>query len=455
MPRPNIVLITPHDLGTHLRCYGWDSRIPSANLDGFARQGVQFQSHFCSSPYCSPSRGAIMTGLHPHVNGLMGLVNLGWDLPERNVTLPQRLQAAGYETGLFGIQHIVSEPARLGYEHMAPAEHGKCELVADAFEQFLQSRPANAARPFYAEIGTSEVHRPYGRFDEIPVPAEEITPLPFLEDTPGLRMDLAMFYAQIQRFDRAMGRVFAALDAAGLRDDTLVVFTTDHGIAFPRAKATLYDPGIHTALMMRWPGRIPESGEVHSLTSHVDIFPTIAELAELEPPPGMNGTSLVRLLADGERSVHEAVYGEKNTYGGDLKRCIRTARHKYIRNYGNGPKLHLPTDIEVTASRRGMGDSHLEPRPPVELYDLDADPWEQCNLAGASEHREVEAELAGRLDRHLAETNDPILGGSVPRPEGEAALQAGIRTPEAMSARQAREAALHEAYYRAIRRDPA
>jgi len=385
----------------------------------------------------------------------MGLVNLGWDLPERNVTLPQRLQAAGYETGLFGIQHIVSEPARLGYEHMAPAEHGKCELVAGAFEEFLRSRPANAPRPFYAEIGTSEVHRPFGRFDEIPVPAEEITPLPFLEDTPGLRMDLAMFYAQIQRFDRAMGRVFAALDAAGLRDDTLVVFTTDHGIAFPRAKATLYDPGIHTALMMRWPRRIPAGREVHSLTSHVDLFPTIAELAGVQPPPELDGTSLVSLLGAGETPVREAVYGEKNTYPGDLKRCIRTARYKYIRNYGDGPKLHLPTDIEVTASRRDLGDGHLEPKPPVELYDLDADPWEQHNLAGSPDCRWIEEELAGRLDRHLNDTNDPVLSGSVPRPAGEAAQLAGIRAPEAMAKRQAREAALHEAYYRTIGRAPA
>jgi arylsulfatase A-like enzyme len=451
MPRPNIVFITPHDLGTHLRCYGWDSRIPSPNLDGFAREGVQFRSHFCAGPYCSPSRGAIMTGLYPHVNGLMGLVNLGWDLPERNVTLPQLLQASGYETGLFGIQHIVSDPARLGYEHMAPAEHGKCELVAGAFEEFLRSRSADASRPFYAEIGTSEVHRPYGRFDEIPVPAEEVTPLPFLEDTPGVRMDLAMFYAQIQRLDRAMGRVFAALDEAGLRDETLVVFTTDHGIAFPRAKATLYGPGINTALMMRWPGRIAEGREVRSLTSHVDIFPTIAELLELEPPPGMNGTSLVPLLEDGEKPVREAVYAEKNTYAGDLKRCVRTGHYKLIRNYGEGPKLHLPTDIEVTASRRDLGDVHLEPRPPVELYDLQADPWEQRNRAGATDYAEIEADLAGRLERHLEETDDPILGGSVPRPEGEEARQAGIRAPEAMSARQAREAAVHEAYYRTIR----
>lgn len=449
MPRPNIVLITPHDLGTHLPCYGTDPRIPSPHLDQLAAEGIRFDAHFCTSPYCSPSRGSIMTGKYPHVNGLMSLVNLGWDMPKHNQVLPELLKSAGYETGLFGLQHIAEDPARYPYDLITDRSNMRCEFVAGEFANYMADRPKETGRPFYAEIGFAEVHRNFSGFKELPVRAEDITPPPYLEDTPGLRMDLAMFYSAIARMDAAVGKILGALEAAGEAANTLVVFTTDHGIAFPRAKSTLYDPGLHVSLIVRWPGVIAPGRSTRALTSHVDLFPTLAEAAETTPAQEIQGRSLMPLLRGETDSFRDAVFGEKNTHPTDLKRCIRTERWKYIRNYSEGPLLQLPTDIEVTATRRDMGDAHLAPRPETELYDLQADPLEMKNLAGQDTHAQTEMDLAGHLERFLEETHDPIrIDGAVPRSRNEAAARGRVFNDEAMAARWEREKALQEAYRR-------
>ena len=243
MERPHILLIVCHDLGTHLGCYGWDPLLQSPELDRLAGDGLRFARHFSTATFCSPSRGAIVTGKYPHTNGLMGLVNLGWDLPEGTRTLAHLLGAAGYETTLFGLQHETREVARLGFEHVGDRTTGSaCSRVAPQVSEFLRSRrPAD--RPFYCRVGFSEVHRPYVPPEGSAPSPDDVRPLPFLEDTPGLRADQSDLYGVVRRTDDAAGATLAGLDAAGLAGNTLVIFTTDHGIAFPRAKGTTYDPG--------------------------------------------------------------------------------------------------------------------------------------------------------------------------------------------------------------------
>ncbi|MFH1570303.1 MAG: sulfatase, partial [Gemmatimonadota bacterium] len=405
--------------------------------------------HFCPAPYCSPSRGAMLTGRYPHVNGLMGLVNLGWDLPADNVLLPQALGRLGYRTALIGFQHVAADPARLGYDEISPRGGYGCRQVAPLAVEYIRSRTESDA-PFYLEIGFSEVHRPYGGLERRCADEGAVTPLPFLRDTPGLRLDLTMFYESIRRLDDAVGQILRALGEAGLQEETLLVFTTDHGIAFPRAKATLYDPGLRTALLLRWPGGFAGGRVLDALLSSVDLFPTVLELAagaDASPGP-VDGRSFAPLLTGGQYEPREAVFAEKNTTLGDAKRAVRTGRHKLIRNLDVGPALALPTDIEVTATRRDLGDHHLRPRPPLELYDLERDPWEQENLAGRSEYEAVEHELSERLERWRADTGDPTLHGPAPRPPAEAEIAARIRSPEAMARRRATEAAIQAEYAR-------
>ncbi|MBS3764178.1 MAG: sulfatase [Planctomycetes bacterium] len=443
---PNILLITTHDLGTYMGCYGWDSALRTPHLDRVAREGVRFENQFCTAPYCSPSRGSIMSGKYPHKNGLMGLVNLGWDMPLDNELLPTLLGEGGYETFLFGFQHIASDVSGIGYDCVSERGNYGCDAVAPLAAQFLKKRSGSAKKPFYAKVGFSEVHRPY-RVSRAPeVDEGTIRPLPFLEDTPGLRKDMAMFYGVIQRMDRAVGHVLDALESAELSDNTVVVFTTDHGIAFPRAKATLYDPGIRTALLMRWPGMVEEDRVVDELISNVDLLPTLLDITGVPVPSDLDGRSFWPLLQGESYEPREAVFAEKNTSPDDIKRCVRTPRYKYIRNCNTGPRLELPTDIEVTATRGDMGEEHLKPRPPVELYDLETDPWEKNNLAGDDDYDSVEEQMQKRLKRILRETDDPIQNGASKRPEEEEEHFERIWTEEAMQGRKERERSIQEEY---------
>ncbi|MFP4026486.1 MAG: sulfatase [Candidatus Brocadiia bacterium] len=443
---PNILLITTHDLGTYLGCYGWDPVLRTPNLDRVAREGVRFENQFCTAPYCSPSRGGIMTGKYPHKNGLMGLVNLGWDMPLGNELLPGLLGEGGYETFLFGFQHIASDASGIGYDCVSERGNYGCDAVAPLAAQFLKKRSGSAKKPFYAKVGFSEVHRPY-RVSRAPeVDEGTIRPLPFLEDTPGLRKDMAMFYGVIQRMDRAVGHVLKALESSGFAENTLVIFTTDHGFAFPRAKATLYDPGIRTALLMQWPGGIAEGQVADELISNVDLLPTLLEITGVPVPPEVDGRSFWPLLQGEMYEPREAMFAEKNTSPNDIKRCVRMPRYKYIRNYNTGPRLELPTDIEVTATRGDMGEEHLKPRPQVELYDFETDPWEKNNLAGQDDYGSIEEQMRRRLQTVLEETNDPILTGDISRPAGEAQRFEEVWSEEAMQGRQERENSIIREY---------
>lgn len=426
--RPNILLIILHDLGTRLGCYG-ETSVQTPAVDDLASEGVLFQNHFCTAPFCSPSRGAIFTGKYPHTNGLMGLVNLGWNLPEHNTTLAEMLGAAGYDTFLFGLQHEKKNPAHLGFhEHRVPQSNlGRgimsCENVAPVVSDFLSQRGKSNQKPFYARVGFFEIHRRgagyegYGQDD----PEQVVVP-GYLKDTLGVREDLAMFHGCISFTDEAVGGILDALHKSGLSENTIVIFTTDHGIAFPRAKATLYDPGIRTTLIIRWPAGI-KAGETYSeLISNIDLLPTLLETADVPVPDDVEGRSFLGLMRSERYMPNKWIFAEKNTSPDDIKRCIRTRRHKYIHNYDPGPQLLLPTDIEQSRTRRDMGDEHLEQRPTMELYDLQEDPWEMENLAGRPEQADVESDLASQLQDFLEETDDPILHGTVPRPQDEAEI---------------------------------
>jgi N-sulfoglucosamine sulfohydrolase len=445
MNRPNIILIMPHDLGTHLGCYDWDERLSTPNLDRLAKEGVLFNKNFCTAPYCSPSRGSIFSGKYPHTNGLMGLAGgLKWEMDHSTRLLGHLLEDAGYETFLFGLQHITKDPSWCGFEHLHNQSVG-CDDVASTVCDFLENR-LDEKQPFYAEIGFIEVHRPYQHFDMVTTAESDVTPLPYLTDTPGLRADQCMLYADIQSMDKAVGNIIDTLDAQNYSDNTLVIFTTDHGIAFPRAKATLYDAGINTALIMRHPAGFAGNRTVEEIVSTVDILPTILDVIKSPVPDDLQGRSFLPLLQELPYQSNEFVFAEKNTSPDDIKRCIRNKRYKYIRNFDDGPSIQMPLDISVSLTVDNMGDAHLEPRPRVELYDLEKDPHEQKNLASLPEFADIEQDLSEKLIRWMKETGDQALTGSISRPAGESEVFAEIRAADAMEKRRNRQKHLNAAY---------
>lgn len=428
MNKPNILLVTCHDLGKRLGCYGVRGLTTPA-LDTLAREGVLFENAFSTAPLCSPSRGALLTGVHPHVNGLMGLVNRGWNLPGTYPTLPELFRRHGYTTTLFGLQHERKEPVEVGYDaHIHPQRPHTCETVSAEFDSWLRAR-GRADRPFFASVGFFETHRPFKdpryKADD---PASVDVP-PYLPDAPEVREDLADLHGMVFAVDAAMDRILAALEETMAARNTLVIFTTDHGIAFPRAKATLYDPGIETALLMRWPAGFEKARRFPHLVSNVDLFPTILEAAGLPVPAHAEGRSLMPLLRGDNFEMRREVFAGKTWHDVyDPIRAIRTEKFKYIRNFpGDGgaaassrPALSLPVDIEQSPSRKALaakGDPHLAPRAEDELYDLTQDPHELNNVAHVRAYAPAVAELRARLLRWMEETNDPLLQGPVPCPD--------------------------------------
>jgi len=427
MPKsPNIVFITCHDLGRHLGCYGVPT-VRTPRLDALAAEGVRLAGHFCTSPGCSPSRAAIATGRYPHCNGVMGLAHghFGWDLGPNERHVASLLREAGYHAALFGLQHVTYNVERLGF-HEAHRDR-PADAVAANVERFLAERGAQSG-PFYVEINFFEPHRP---FDFGGVEADTTAGVyvpPYLPDNEAARGELALMQGAIHKVDQAVGRIQDALRAAGLLDDTLLVFTADHGIAFPRAKGTLYDPGIETALLARWPGGGVRAGQVvKALTSNVDVLPTLLEAAGVPTPANVQGHSFRPLLAGDHvgYTPRDVVFAEKtfhNEY--DPLRCVRTGRYKLIARFEASNPVEAPADIMRSPTYATMIPAMVEPAAtPFELYDLQADPGEQTNLAGQPEHGELEADLKRRLHDWMRDTGDPLLRGPVASPFYRRTLQ--------------------------------
>lgn len=408
--RPNILFITSHDLGQHLGCYG-QSGVRTPALDALAAGGVRFENSFCAAPQCSPSRAALHTGCYPHSTGVLGLSHLpfNWRI-QPGIHLVDMLKGQGYVTVLAGIQHVTPDVSDLTYDMILPLK--PAPELAQSVVPMLRETPA---KPFYLEVGFFEPHRPYewggNQADDsmgVVVPA-------FLPETEAVRAEFALLQGMIHRLDQGAGILLEALENAGLAQNTWVIFAADHGLAMPRAKCTLYDPGLEVALLMGWPeGGIFGGKVIQPLVSHVDVVPTILEGLGSEIPSRMQGKSFWSLLQDKPYLPRSAVFAEKTFHTAyEPMRAIRTHKHKLIVNLEVSTQVDVPTDIRrspLYGLMREVLDGH---RPLVELYDLELDPLENQNLAGDPLFAGIETELRHQLLLWMEETQDPLLKGPV------------------------------------------
>jgi arylsulfatase A-like enzyme len=417
--RPNVVVVHWHDLGVHLNTYGVGS-VSSPVVDALAAQGTRFDRAFCTTPLCSPARASLMTGRYPHSTGMNGLAHRGHAYQRGERELNLLLGDHGYRTALFGVQHEAATADELAFDETfnTADDQRRAPLVAERFEGWLAGA-AQEDRPFFASVGFIEVHRPYRpEWYEFDDPDEVVVPA-WLPDNEWTRDDLAAFQGSIRVADAAVGRVLAALERHGLADNTWLIFTTDHGPGMPGGKSTLFDPGLRVALIQRYPrawGAAP--GADGRLFSHVDLVPTVLDRLGLPVPETVQGVSQAAAIGDpGAPSVRSEVFAEKTFHNHyDPMRCVRTRRHKLIMSWEERPWLVLPPGIEHSATRFGYGDRWLRHRPPVELYDLDADPVERHNLADNLANADLRDELRARLTTWQQATGDPILEGAIPQP---------------------------------------
>lgn len=424
---PNILMVIVHDLGQYLGCYGYSIKTP--NLDQLAAAGVRFDNYHCTAAQCSPSRGSIMTGLYPHNNGLVGLAHIGWEYNSGVRKLPEYLREQGYASFLFGAQHESADPGSLGYDRVFRSG-GQARQAAAAF---CAQAPELAAshQPFFACVGFNEPHRPYGQEGYRNDPPERVTPLPWLPDRPGIREDIGGLNGLVYEVDDRVGQIVARLEETGLRENTLVIFTTDHGTAMPRAKGTCFDPGTKTALIWSLPGRF-DGGKAHGeLLSNVDLLPSLVELAGGKAPAGIDGRSFLPLADGRPYTPRDHVFLEMTWHDRyNPMRAIRTTTHKYIRSFGDRPLVYLPADIYVgRAGEEVRHEYYSRRRPEEELYDLQADPLEQRDVAGVPEMQPILAELRGRVQAWMEATNDPILEGDWPPTEAQYEREQEDATP--------------------------
>ncbi|GAC1513258.1 MAG: sulfatase [Chloroflexota bacterium] len=429
--RPHILLLTCHDIGRHLGCYGVET-VHTPHLDALAADGVRFDRAFTVSPGCSPSRAALATGRYPHANGVMGLTHppFFWDLHAGERHIAAILGDAGYETRLFGHQHVTPHAGRLGFQHLHGFDRNlECQETAlgagvgDRLDAFV--RRSRTGKPLYIEINLEEPHRPYDQGGAVPDASKGITIPGYLPDNAATQEEMAALQGAIRQADHAVGRILASLRAAGMDDDLLVIVMADHGLAMPRAKSTLYDPGLEIALLMRWPRGGLTGGRVDGdMISIVDLVPTILDTIDLPVPPGVQGLSFAPRLRDKEYRPRDAIYAEKTYHSYyDPMRAIRTDRFKYIRNFEAAFLVEVPGDVQAGAIFRTHAAAYSGGQhPPVELYDLNADRWERHNLAGQSAYAVEERRLDERLWTWMTETGDPLLHGAIQSPSIRRAL---------------------------------
>jgi arylsulfatase A-like enzyme len=438
---PNILFCIADDWGwPHAGVYD-DPVVLTPTFDCIAREGILFDHAFVSSPSCTPSRNAILTGQY-HWRLEEG-ANLWSTLDVKFPVFPLLLEKAGYHVGHWRKCWGPGDLKAGGYVDKYPG--GK--RYPEGFAQFLEERPAG--KPFCFWLGSSDPHRPYKKGSgeasgldlfKIKVPA-------FYPDVHQVRSDIADYYFEVQRFDSDCGAALTLLDEIGELENTIIVMTGDHGMPFPRCKSNIYDWGARVPLAIRWGEKIKSGRRVSDFVSFVDFAATFLAAAGLDIPDGMSGKSFLSLMVSDESGRVEnwrdfAIFGKERhvpaqispDMGGYPCRGLRTDDFLYIRNFfperwpagvpggathpigrfadcDDGPTKFFLMDHSDDPKIKRYFDLAFAKRPAEELYDMEKDPDQVNNVAFDPSYSWIRSELAARLTAQLEATADPRVSG--------------------------------------------
>lgn len=426
--RPNIIIMVSHDTGRHISPYGITT-VETPNAEKLAEEGVLFTNSFCTSPGCCPSRAGLFSGRSPHSVGMLGQAGAwaGFRFSSKATHAATHFKNLGYETMLLGLAHEVAGAGcpdsyfdGIGFDLLRRDDNLSSDTLHEKISGILDGRNT-PEKPFYLQIGTWETHMKYLRYGVVPYTEKGVTvpESPVLGDGTGTRLHFAELQGAVNRLDEGLGQVMRILEERGIADDTILVFTTDHGLPVPREKTTLYDRGLGVFLIIRFPGVFRKGIRTDGLVSNIDVLPTLIEAAGGEIPGEIEGRSFYPALVGANCSFSEMIFAEKTFHTSyDPVRCVRTRQYKYIFNfesvrpenycldiYNKPVLLENFTNLDKSANRFD------------ELYDIVNDPLELKNLAGEEGFQEIRNKMADALVKWMSETDDPLLNGPVASPK--------------------------------------
>lgn len=447
---PNIVLIVSDDHGADaLGCYG-NPVIRTPALDGLAREGIRFTNAFCTASSSSPSRSVILTGMHNHANGMYGLQHdfHHFSSLDKIKSLPVYLSESGYETIRIGKYHVAPEEV---YKFDRVLSQGEANdnsslarspvEMAEKCRDFLLSR--KSSNPFFLYFCSDDPHRsvpfnswpgpnPFGNRKEgypgiTPVvfdPDSVIVPY-FLPDIPACRAELAQYYQAVSRLDQGVGKLISFLKETGKYENTLIIYISDNGIAFPGAKTSLYDPGMKLPCIVKLPDEENKGKVTDAMVSWVDITPTILDYAGgLSSDNEFQGRSFKKILENpGKADGWDEVYASHSFHEIAMyypMRVVRTKKFKMIWNIAYKLDYPFALDLYESSTWKGLnairsiylGTRKIENflhRPEFELYDLELDPEELKNVSADPEYAAILKQLKEKTKDFEIRTNDPWL----------------------------------------------
>ena len=431
--RPNVLFVLADQWRSSAFGFGTDGIVRTPHFDRLGRQGANWKRAFASNPVCTPNRACILTGRYSHQTGM---IQNNLQLPPDEVCWPAVLRDAGYATHYVGKWHLDGEPKpgfvppgwrRRGFDsfegfnrghvyHKAWGFDERGRPIADLgaglpdpyYEPTLQTdlaikfMRAHADQPFACYLSWGPPHTPFrppGAF-KVYAPEEIVLRRNVPEEHQGrARKELAGYYGLCESLDHEMGRLMKFLDEAGLVDDTLVVFTADHGeLAGSHGKYRKGEPeseSLQVPLLMRLPGKIPQGGEPQTLINSVDLMPTLLSLCGLPPSPACAGRDLSgSIVLDGEATEVKSIYCEG-------KVANKASAPANANSPTQGPWRTIVTERHKLTVRAHYGKIGG-------LYDLRDDPFEMRNLAGTPDARKIQGALLEELRDWGRKTDDPF-----------------------------------------------
>ncbi len=440
MQTPNILMLVADDLNYNsIGCFGCPVDDITPNLDKLAQEGICIDNAHVTIAVCQPSRECLLTGLYPHKNGAPGFMPISDKVP----TLTATLKENGYFNGIIGKLSHAAPIEKFAWDYAsnmmeASSNYGRSpELYGSRSLEFLKMAKEQN-KPFFLMANTHDPHRPFaGSDDEVNkfygyhiyaerfYKSDEAWVPPFLPDLPEIRKELAQYYSSVHRCDQAIGAVLKSLKETGLEENTLVIFMSDNGMAFPFAKANCYLNSTKTPFIARWPHHIaPNTRNKKDMINGVDFTQTILDACNLKGAMETDGESYLPLLLGKSIEKDDKVYTEFNltsAFNSYPMRCLQTRKYGYIFNAWSDGEREFKNESQSGLTWKAMisnANSNDEirercnffsKRTREEFYDFEKDPDALVNLINEPEYQNLIKEFREDLKAKMEKYKDPLL----------------------------------------------